>query len=157
MRLRTREYPNLCLLLAVMGGLASCDTRASYLEDDQIRILSLLTAHEWVDNQVGNLPNGTMYISTSTWKFNSNCKGSYVIQAQTNDDEPILAVIYFDWAFTTPNYAVICLYLQGSGEQYWLINELTSSVLDVTVTQHDPVYYPNQYPKVHHRFQAVDA
>ncbi len=137
--------------------MASCYARASYLEDDQIRILSLLTAHEWVENQAETLSNGAMYTSTSTWKFNSNCKGSYVIESQANDDELITTVIYFDWVFTTPNYAVICLYLQGSGEQYWLINELSSSVLDVTVTQHDPVYYPNQYPKEHHRFQAADA
>ena len=49
---------------------------------------------------------------------------------------------YFQWAFTTQNFSVICMDIQESGICYWLIEKLTSTQLDVIQALEDPVLHP---------------
>ena len=66
-------------------------------------------------------------------------------QIGTNaDGEEILRETqYYDWTFTTENFAVIYLYNTAYGQSFWLIEKLTATELRVKAANQDPVLYPS--------------
>lgn len=142
------KYLNNILAFIIMSlTLWACDGRL--LDDDERGegVTERLTARAW--RQMGDESQTVDVI----YRFSANGRGE--CKSTITDDKGSVSehTRRFDWNFTTPNRAVIFMY-DGYSREYWLIDKLTDSNLDVTAGYNDPVIYPDQYnDKL--RFQAV--
>lgn len=75
------------------------------------------------------------------WIYNFDANGKGKRTWWKKHPEENIETEYFQWTFTTDNFAVI--YIGGNIERFWLINELTSTSLIVRDAIEDPVLYPN--------------
>ena len=124
--------------------LTSCDGRSGYLDDGQQTTVAMLTVGEWLMSYAdyGDGFEETYDNETQIYRFERTGKGWFANGSFT-DDSKKENVSYFQWTFTTENFAVI--YMAGHVvEGYWLIEKLTTNELWVQWTQQDPVIYPNQ-------------
>lgn len=142
------------LLLALMGILfVSCEGRTGYLEEGQLSTVSLLTDSEWLMSYY-NPGFGNEYEyddDTRIYRFEKTGKG-WVASGSFIDASKKEDVSYFQWTFTTDNFAV--LYMAGHVvEGYWLIEKLTPYELWVQEAPQDPVIYPNQNKRFY-KFKA---
>ena len=134
----------LSLLTILLVCLSSCEGRTGYLDEGQENTLSMLTGNEWVevyaDYGLGN--EQVIEDRTSIYYFDLKGKGWFAV-GSVKDDTVKENVRYFQWTFTTENFAVI----QTAGnamDGYWLIKKLTPTELWVQWSTHDPVLIPNQ-------------
>lgn len=141
-------------LLVLIGILfVSCEGRTGYLDEGQVSTVSILTDSEWLLAYV-EYDDGQEYIyddDTQIYRFEKTGKGWFA-NGSFSDASKKDGISYFQWTFTTENFAVI--YMAGHVvEGYWLIDKLTPNELWVQSTQQDPVIYPNQ-DKTVYRFKA---
>lgn len=140
------KYASILSAIILSLLLWACDGR---LLDDDVSgegVTERLTACSW--RQISDDSQTNI-----TYRFSANglgeCKSTY-----TDDKgKPQEHIGRFDWNFTTPNRAVIFIY-DGYSREYWLIDKLTDSSLEVIAGYNDPVLYPDQYNSKL-RFQAV--
>ena len=123
---------------------ASCDGRIGYLDDGQQTTVSMLTDVEWLmtyyDSGYGH--EYEYDDDTRIYRFERTGKG-WMASGSFSDPTKKEGVTYFQWTFTTENFAVI--YMSGHiVEGFWLIKKLTSDELWVEEAMQDPVIYPNQ-------------
>ncbi len=127
------------ILFLLMAG---CEQSSKPLEGVQNEIVNNLTSSSWIHTVVEELPDGSTSESSETWIFQKTGKGSHKIRFQSKDGQVDERTYYFQWAFTTQNFSVICMDIQESGICYWLIEKLTSTQLDVIQALEDPVLHP---------------
>lgn len=141
-------------LIAFIGVLfVSCDGRTGYLDDGQESIVYDLTASEWLMAYADYGLGSESYFDDDTqiYRFEKTGKGWFGNGSFT-DASKKENVHYFQWSFTTENFAV--LYMAGSAvEGYWLIEKLTPDELWVQYAFLDPVLHPNQN-KYTYKFKA---
>lgn len=132
---------------------SSCEERTGYLDEGQQSEVSKLTAKEWLMTYSDH-GNGHIYEydnKTQIYKFELSGKG-WIANGTFTDESIRENMSYFQWGFTTENFAVI--YMAGYAiEGYWLIEKLTYDELWVQFTTNDPVINPNQN-KTFYRFKA---
>ena len=116
--------------------MAGCEQSPKPLEGVQNEIVNNLTSSSWIHTVVEELPDGSTSESSETWIFQKTGK------VQTKGGQVDERTYYFQWAFTTQNFSVICMDIQESGICYWLIEKLTSTQLDVIQALEDPVLHP---------------
>ena len=143
----------LSLLLILGMTFVSCEGRSGYLEEGQLTKVTLLTDVEWLlayyDTGVGN--EYEFDDDTQVYKFEKTGKG-WLASGSFSDASLKEDVSYFQWTFTTENFAVI--YMTGYVvEGYWLIEKLTPNELWVQSAHSDPVIYPNQTKQIY-KFKA---
>lgn len=135
---------------------SSCEGRSGYLNGGQEETVSTLTNVEWVLVSSTDDIFGEQVFSpenSCSYKFNRDLNGWFRFPPSP-DGTSDATTYYFQWSFTTENFTV--LYITGTAiRQYWLINRMTSSELDVTASTQDPVLYPNT-DKTHYKFVARD-
>ena len=95
--------------------MAGCEQSSKPLEGVQNEIVNNLTSSSWL-HTMSRFPSKDGQVDERTY--------------------------YFQWAFTTQNFSVICMDIQESGICYWLIEKLTSTQLDVIQALEDPVLHP---------------
>lgn len=130
-----------------------CEQSPQSLEGVYGDVIDNLTSSAWIKNSIENLPDGSIYYSSEVWTFYKTGKGSHKVVFQNNDDLLNEDIFYFQWAFTTPNYSVICMDIQKSGLLYWQITKISSEQLDIIQALNDPVLYPaidKRYVSFHH-------
>ncbi len=132
------------ILTILFVCLSSCEGRTGYLNEGQENTLSMLTGKEWVevyaDSGLGN--EQTIEDKTSIYYFDLKGKGWFAV-GSLKDENVKEDVRYFQWTFTTENFAVI----QTAGnamDGYWLIKKLTPTELWMQWSAKDPVLIPNQ-------------
>ncbi len=130
------------LLLLLMCS--SCEGRTGYMNEGQLNTVAMLTDVEWlvvyVESWLGHGEN--IEDETNIYSFGKDAKG-WTARASLKDPSVKENVRYFQWSFTTENYAVI--YTEGnSNDGYWLIQKLTPTELWLQWAIMDPVLYPNQ-------------
>lgn len=103
-------------------------------------LTSVKWAQRWTD--IYDPENPIDYYQT--WSFDTKGKASFT-QIGTNSDGKVilLETQYYDWTFTTENFAVIYLFSGTYGESFWLIEKLTAEKLRVKAANQDPVLYPS--------------
>lgn len=132
------------LFLFLLMIMSSCEGKSGYLDEGQQNTVAMLTDVEWlvvyVDYSIGN--EQTFDDETNIYSFGRDTKG-WTATGSLKDLSVKKDVRYFQWTFTTENYAVI--YMAGnSTDGYWLIQKLTPTDLWVQWSVKDPVLYPNQ-------------
>lgn len=108
--------------------MVSCEQSSKPLEGSQNEIVTNLTSSAWEHTVVDELPDGSAYESSETWIFHKTGKGSHKIRFKSQDGQIDERTYYFQWAFTTQNFSVICMDIQESGICYWQIVDLTKSL-----------------------------
>ena len=125
------------LLLTILTG---CAEKTGYVEPGQQTIIDKLTEKKWERDHHAKLDNGEEFDVHEIWIFKNTGKGSYkTITVYENGEEKEI-ITYFNWAFTTPNFAII--YMDYG--LYWEIEKLTKSELFVYETHRDPITVPGQ-------------
>ncbi len=132
------------LLTILLMCLSSCEGRTGYLDEGQENTLSMLTGKEWVEVYADYGLGYEQVIEDRTVIYYFDLKGNGWCAVGSLKDETVKEnVRYFQWTFTTENFAVI----QTAGnamDGYWLIKKLTPTELWVQCSTHDPVLVPNQ-------------
>lgn len=130
--------PLICLLI-----FTSCE-RSGYYDADQQARLNLLTSVKWSQHWTDTYdPDNPVYYY-QTWDFDRKGKAVFTQTGKNQAGEEILRETqYYDWTFTTENFAVIYLYSTTFGESFWLIEKLTDTGLRVKAANQDPVLYPS--------------
>lgn len=141
------KYASILSAIILSLLLWACDGRL--LDDDESGegVTERLTACGW--RQTGD--DG--HASNIIYRFSPNGRGECTSTYTDDKGKPQEHIGRFDWNFTTPNRAVIFIY-DGYSREYWLLDKLTDSSLEVTAGYNDPVLYPDQYNSKL-RFQAV--
>lgn len=142
------------LSIMLLPLMASCDQTSKPLEGVQNEIVTNLTSYSWVRTVIEDIPNASAYESSETWIFHKSGKGSHKISFKSENEQLDERVYYFQWAFTTQNFAVICMDIQESGICYWQINNITPTQLDVVSAPDDPVLHP-ETEKTYLSFHSV--
>jgi len=132
------------LSLSLVMIMSSCEGRDGYLDDGRQNTVAMLTDVDWLvvyaDYGLGN--EYTYDDETNIYSFGMDTKGWTAI-GSLKDPSVKKDVRYFQWTFTTENYAVI--YTAGnSTDGYWLIQKLTPTEMWLQWTARDPVLVPNQ-------------
>lgn len=128
-------------VVLLLIGLVSCE-RSGYYDTDQQSRLTLLTSVKWRLNGSVMDNDGSLISYSELWSFDRKGKASCVYQ-NVKDGEVIRHdIAYYDWTFTTENFAVIYLYSVTSGASFWQIEKLTDTDLWVKTAMQDPVIYP---------------
>lgn len=143
--------PIISIVLFLFGiTFVSCDGRTGYLEENQIITIEVLTGNEWLLSYYDN-GYGDEYEydnDTRIYRFEKSGTG-WIANGSFSDASKVEDVSYFQWTFTTENFAV--LYLAGYIiEEYWLIEKFTPYELWVKGAPKDPVIYPNQDMRIYH-------
>lgn len=141
-------------LLAVMTlFFSSCEASSGYIDKDQENTVAMLTGAEWLvvyaDYGLGN--ETAFENETNIYSFDKLGKG-WTATGSLTDQSIKKDIRYFQWTFTTDNYAVI----QTAGNNtdgYWLIQKLTPTEMWLQYSVKDPVLVPTQ-PKTFYRFKA---
>lgn len=129
-------------ILITLLLIVSCEQSSQPLEGVQEEIVNNLTSCSWIKTNIKTLPDGTIFEGKDIWTFNKTGKGSHKSILRYNDGEPTEEIYYFQWSFTTSNFAVICMDIQKFGICYWQIEQLTYTQLKVIEALEDPVLYP---------------
>lgn len=133
--------------------MSGCESSTHSLEGAYSDVIDNLTASDWIHTEIENSPNGTISMSSEIWTFHKTGKGSHKVVFSDNKGLLKEDVYYFQWAFTTPNYSVICMDIQQSGLLYWQIITLSNENLEIVQAANDPVLYPEidkRYVLFHH-------
>lgn len=141
MKKKTTLFIILTLLLAIVC--TSCE-RSGYYDTDQEYRLSMLTSVKWrqISTDTYDPDNPVYYYQI--WNFDRKGKAVFTQTCTNADGEEILhETQYYDWTFTTENFAVTYLYSATFGESFWLIEKLTDTGLRVKAANQDPVLYPS--------------
>lgn len=146
-------YARLLLAVILAAAGAACDGCQGYLGDSQQIVVDRLTGCQWRMTYMHAPDIDPVEYTTEgfVYKFNRDGSGWYRWAGWTGA-ETESAPEYFRWSFTNSNFAVIRI--AGDIPEYWLIESLTSSALNVQSSFSDPVIYPDQ-SAVERRFVAV--
>lgn len=132
------------ILLSFLITITSCNGKSGYIDEGQQTTVDLLTNVEWLevyaDYGLGN--QYTYDNEVNIYSFGRDTRG-WVARGSLKDPSLKENVRYFQWTFTTENYAVIHT-AGNSNEGYWLIQKLTPTEMWVQWAIQDPVLYPNQ-------------
>lgn len=130
--------PLICLLIST-----SCERSGHYDADQQAR-LNLLTSVKWAQYWTDTYDPDNPVYHYQFWNFDRKGKAVFTQIGTNADGEEILRETqYYDWTFTTENFAVIYLYNTAYGQSFWLIEKLTATELRVKAANQDPVLYPS--------------
>lgn len=130
--------PLICLLIPT-----SCERSGHYDTDQQVR-LNLLTSVKWAQYWTDTYDPDNPVYHYQFWNFDRKGKAVFTQIGTNADGEEILRETqYYDWTFTTENFAVIYLYNTAYGQSFWLIEKLTATELRVKAANQDPVLYPS--------------
>ncbi len=132
------------LILSLLMMLTSCEGQIGYFDEGQQSTVAMLTDVEWliVYAEYWHENEQTFDNETSIYSFGRDTKG-WTALGSLKDPSVKKDIRYFQWTFTTENYAVI--YTAGnSNEGYWLIQKLTPTEMWLQWSAKDPVLYPNQ-------------
>ncbi|MDE5904267.1 hypothetical protein [Duncaniella sp.] len=132
------------LFLLILGLLicSSCE-RSGYYNDDQRNRLDLLTSVRWTEQSTNSYDPENPIVSRQSWSFDKKGKASVTYTwTDKNGDTVYNETQYYDWTFTTENFAVIYLYSASHGDLFWLIEKLTADELRVKAAVMDPVLNP---------------
>ncbi len=139
------KYINLytrTLIFLLLGiTLTGCDDNE--LGEIQRETLYNLTSVTWFNEDYGRYPNGREYYSCQYWDFYDDGTGVWDTYLEVEGYVPEETRTYFVWDFTTENFAVIALDIDGSGMEYWMIDHLSPGRFSNSVFNMDPVYYPS--------------
>lgn len=135
------------LSLILLPLMVSCEQSSKPLEGVQNDIVTNLTSSSWVRTIIEDMPDASTYESFETWIFHRSGKGSHKVSFKYENEKTDERIYYFQWAFTTQNFAVICMDIQESGICYWQINNITPTQLDVISAPDDPVLHPETEKK----------
>lgn len=128
-----------CLFVAA----TSCEERTGYYDSDQKSILAKLTSVRWVSHGKGIDAAGKPSIDNyQIYNFETDGNGSFTYLSESNGEELERRTRYFQWTFTTENFAVIFMTEGYSDSTFWLIEKLTDTQLWVKSAMQDPVLYP---------------
>lgn len=132
------------LFLPILMLLPSCDGRSGCIDEDRQNIVDLLTGADWLVEYADYGPGGeqTYDDTTTIYSFGKDLKGWRAL-GSFKDPAVKENVQYFQWTFTTENYAVIHT-AGNSADGYWLIQKLTPTALWLQWSAKDPVLIPNQ-------------
>ncbi|MDE5988388.1 MAG: hypothetical protein K2F88_05140 [Duncaniella sp.] len=134
---------NLILTLLCAIVCTSCE-RSGYYDSDQKNRLSMLTSVKWTQRWTDRYDPENPIDYYQTWSFDTKGKASFTQIGTDHDGKVILRETqYYDWTFTTENFAVIYLFSGTYGESFWLIEKLTAEKLRVKAANQDPVLYPS--------------
>ncbi len=126
-------------LLAMLILFVSCQSPTGYTTPEQDRVISLLTNGVW-QRKSTDVANKVEVLDT--WSFEKTGKGSNRIERFENDEIVYDETFYFQWAFTTESMAVIYIFRQQTGEEFWQIMDLTNSTMKIRASIKDPVLNP---------------
>lgn len=121
--------------------LGACEERTGYYDESQKDIIARLTCTEWFMYYAHTPGFQPESFEDEGWIYNFDANGKGKRTWWKKHPEENIETEYFQWTFTTDNFAVI--YIGGNIERFWLINELTSTSLIVQDAIEDPVLYPN--------------
>lgn len=128
------------MLLSSVILLSSCtDDEFGDMQDE---IYTNLTSVTWFADESGLDYYGREYYSAEYWDFYGDGSGIYDTYSEVAGFPPEQHRYYFDWAFTTDNFAVIEIYMHGSGTEFWQIYDLTPFRFSSYISNLDPVYNP---------------
>lgn len=133
--------------------MVGCEQSTQPLESVYNDVINNLTSSSWTNIQIEDSPDGSINTSSEIWTFYKTGKGSHKVIFQNNKDFFKEDIYYFQWAFTTQNYSVICMDIQKSGLLYWQIVKISSDYLEIIQAINDPVLYPEvekRYVSYHH-------
>ncbi len=132
-------------LLPLILGLLICLSceRSGYYNDDQRKRLDLLTATRWTEQSTDSHDPENPIECRQSWSFDKKGKASVTYKwTDKNGNTTYNETQYYDWTFTTENFAVIYLYSATHGDLFWLIEKLTANELRVKAAVMDPVLNP---------------
>lgn len=123
--------------------------------DIQSEIFYNLTSVTWFAEDSGYDYYDREFYSCEYWDFYSDGTGVYDTYLEVAGYPPEKNRYYFDWDFTTDNFAVIGIYMHGSGTEFWQIYDLTPYQFSSYVSNLDPVYNPG-VPSMFQKLYALE-
>lgn len=139
-----KTLSRILLGLSILPALISCEGRPGCIDEDRQSVIDMLTGVEWLVTYADyGLGREQAYDDeTSVYSFGKDKKGWTAI-GSLRDASVKKSVRYFQWTFTTDNYAVIQT-AGNSTDGYWLIQKLTPAEMWLQWSAKDPVLIPNQ-------------
>lgn len=133
--------------------LSSCED--DDLGEIQSDVFYNLTSVTWFSEENGYDYYGQPMYYCEYWDFYGDGTGVWDTYQEVEGYEPEQHRYYFDWDFTTDNFAVIGLYIHGLGTEYWQIAQLTPYTFSSYASNLDPVFNPG-VPSTYQTFYALE-
>lgn len=135
------------VIFIVCAALGACEESTGYYDESQKDILYRLTDKEWFMYYAHTPGFQSESFENEGWiyVFDSDGRGKRTWWKKGTEENT--GTEYFQWTFTTDNFAVI--YLGGNIERFWLIDRLTDTELIVQDAIQDPVLHPGTYKQLY--------
>lgn len=144
-------WRTLALMMSLLPLLSCTDDEFGDMNDD---VFYNLTSVTWFDENYGVLPDRREFSEFNYWDFYTDGTGVWEYYYQEDGYDMQQQRYYFDWEFTPEDFGIIHLYIQGVGDEFWMIDELTPYRFSSYVSQDDPNYVADP-PYVYQSLKAL--